>query len=118
MTLADSSSQRIGQILRNVRHSVGRGLGANHVERGEAEHRLSGRAPRPRHQRSARGLLALEQDGRAPHGILNLGQFVLLDYEAGHGVGSTKLQRQKDTADIYTFLLWQLGHPDFQPAKN
>jgi len=41
-----------------------------------------------------------------------------LDYEAGHGVGSTKLQRQKDTADIYTFLLWQLGHPDFQPAKN
>jgi prolyl oligopeptidase len=41
-----------------------------------------------------------------------------LDYEAGHGVGSTKLQRQKDTADIYTFLLWQLGHPDFQLANR
>jgi prolyl oligopeptidase len=41
-----------------------------------------------------------------------------LDYEAGHGMGSTKLQRQKETTDIYTFLLWQLGHPDFQPTKN
>jgi len=41
-----------------------------------------------------------------------------LDYEAGHGVGSTKLQRQKDTADIYTFLLWQLGHPAFQLANK
>ena len=41
-----------------------------------------------------------------------------LDYDAGHGVGSTKLQRQKDTTDIYTFLLWQMGQPDFQPAKK
>ena len=37
-----------------------------------------------------------------------------LDYEAGHGVGSTKLQRQRQTADYYAFLLWQTGHPEFQ----
>ena len=37
-----------------------------------------------------------------------------LDYEAGHGVGSTKEQRQKQVADYYAFLFWQLGHPAFQ----
>ncbi len=40
-----------------------------------------------------------------------------LDYESGHGIGDTKAQRQKQTADIYAFLLWQAGHPEFQPAK-
>ncbi|MCW5591943.1 MAG: S9 family peptidase, partial [Burkholderiales bacterium] len=40
-----------------------------------------------------------------------------LDYEAGHGIGATKAQRQRDTADMYAFLLWQTGHPDFQPRK-
>jgi prolyl oligopeptidase len=32
-----------------------------------------------------------------------------LDYDAGHGVGSTKAQQQAERADIYAFLLWQLG---------
>lgn len=40
-----------------------------------------------------------------------------LDYDAGHGVGATKSQRQRDTTDMYAFLLWQTGHPDFQPKK-
>jgi prolyl oligopeptidase len=40
-----------------------------------------------------------------------------LDYESGHGVGDTKAQRQRQTTDIYAFLLWQAGHPEFQPAK-
>ncbi len=40
-----------------------------------------------------------------------------LDYDAGHGIGATKAQRQRDTADMYAFLLWQTGHPDFQPKK-
>ena len=38
-----------------------------------------------------------------------------LDYEAGHGIGNTKAQRQRETADIYGFLLWQTGSPEFQP---
>lgn len=37
-----------------------------------------------------------------------------LDYDAGHGVGSTKLQRQQEVADIYAFLLWQMGAKGFQ----
>ncbi len=41
-----------------------------------------------------------------------------LDYEAGHGIGATKAQRQRDTADIYAFFLWQAGHPQFQPARK
>ena len=41
-----------------------------------------------------------------------------LDYESGHGIGDTKAQRQKQNADIYAFLLWQAGHPDFQPKKR
>jgi len=45
------------------------------------------------------------------------GKPVLLrvDYDAGHGIGSTKAQRQQDLADEWSFLLWQLGDPAFQP---
>jgi prolyl oligopeptidase len=38
-----------------------------------------------------------------------------VDYSAGHGIGSTKLQRQEQTADQWAFLLWQMGVPEFQP---
>ncbi len=38
-----------------------------------------------------------------------------LDYDAGHGVGSTRSQRNGELADIYSFLLWKFGDPDFQP---
>jgi prolyl oligopeptidase len=41
-----------------------------------------------------------------------------LDFDSGHGIGDTKTQRQRQTADIYSFLLWQLGHPAFQPAAK
>jgi prolyl oligopeptidase len=46
------------------------------------------------------------------------GKPVLLrvDYEAGHGFGSTKSQTQQLLADKWSFLLWQLGAPGFQPA--
>jgi prolyl oligopeptidase len=32
-----------------------------------------------------------------------------IDYEAGHGVGSTKTQRLRERADIFAFMLWQFG---------
>lgn len=32
-----------------------------------------------------------------------------VDYDAGHGIGSTKEQRFKQTADTWAFLLWQMG---------
>jgi prolyl oligopeptidase len=40
-----------------------------------------------------------------------------VDYEAGHGFGSTKTQNEDETADEWSFLLWQFGVPGFQPAK-
>ena len=38
-----------------------------------------------------------------------------LDYDAGHGVGSTRSQRNGELADVYSFLLWKFGEPGFQP---
>jgi prolyl oligopeptidase len=38
-----------------------------------------------------------------------------LDYEAGHGQGITQAQRLSQLGNIYSFLLWQAGHPEFQP---
>jgi prolyl oligopeptidase len=46
------------------------------------------------------------------------GKPVLLrvDYEAGHGWGSTKSQQELLNADKWSFLLWQFGVPEFQPT--
>jgi prolyl oligopeptidase len=45
------------------------------------------------------------------------GKPVLLrvDYDAGHGLGSTKSQRDEELADELAFLLWQFGVPGYQP---
>lgn len=32
-----------------------------------------------------------------------------LDLQVGHGIGSTATQRYALSADIYSFLLWQMG---------
>jgi prolyl oligopeptidase len=40
-----------------------------------------------------------------------------VDYQAGHGIGSTKAQRHAEQADVRAFLLWQMGDKDFQPRK-
>jgi prolyl oligopeptidase len=41
-----------------------------------------------------------------------------VDYDAGHGIGSTKSQSDELLADEYAFLLWQLGDPAFQPKSS
>ena len=40
----------------------------------------------------------------------NSGKPILLrvDYDAGHGIGSTRSQQDREAADTYAFLLWQL----------
>jgi prolyl oligopeptidase len=45
------------------------------------------------------------------------GKPVLLrvDSDSGHGHGTPRTQREEETADIYSFLLWQFGDPQFQP---
>lgn len=38
-----------------------------------------------------------------------------LDYESGHGFGSTASTRRAEQADWLAFVLWQTGHPAHQP---
>jgi len=40
-----------------------------------------------------------------------------LDYDAGHGVGATRNQRNAELADVYAFMLWQFGESGFSPTK-
>jgi prolyl oligopeptidase len=40
-----------------------------------------------------------------------------VDYDAGHGMGSTRAQHDLEFADEMSFLLWQFGDPDFQPQE-
>jgi prolyl oligopeptidase len=39
----------------------------------------------------------------------------LVDYEAGHGMGDSKTKAFESLSDMFSFALWQTGHPDFQP---
>ncbi|NJD86894.1 MAG: S9 family peptidase [Betaproteobacteria bacterium] len=40
-----------------------------------------------------------------------------VEWEGGHGRGSTRTQREEELADIYAFLLWQFGMPGFVPEE-
>jgi prolyl oligopeptidase len=40
-----------------------------------------------------------------------------IDYDAGHGMGSTEEQFESQMADYWSFTLWQVGDPQFQPAQ-
>jgi prolyl oligopeptidase len=46
------------------------------------------------------------------------GKPVLLrvDFQAGHGLGSTRAQRDEEYADFFAFILWQAGTAGFQPT--
>ena len=39
-----------------------------------------------------------------------------VDYDAGHGIGSTRAQQDREAADTYAFLLWQTGVKQYQPT--
>ena len=38
-----------------------------------------------------------------------------VEYDAGHGIGSTKSQRDAEFADDLAFLFWQLGVAGYAP---
>lgn len=57
----------------------------------------------------ANRLMHLSQSGRPV--------LMRLDYQLGHGGGSTRRQQQEQTVDIWSFMLWQMGLPDFQPKS-
>jgi prolyl oligopeptidase len=39
-----------------------------------------------------------------------------VDFDAGHGIGSTRAQQDREAADTYAFLLWQTGVKAYQPG--
>ncbi len=41
-----------------------------------------------------------------------------IDYDAGHGMGSNRSQREQQTADAWSFALWQMGDAAFQPVGS
>ena len=41
-----------------------------------------------------------------------------IDFDAGHGQGSTREQTDDQHADEYAFVLWRSGHPGFQPRRG
>ncbi len=41
-----------------------------------------------------------------------------VDFDAGHGIGSTRAQRDWETTDQLAFFYWQIGKPEYQPAKS
>ncbi|WP_310389492.1 prolyl oligopeptidase family serine peptidase [Roseateles sp.] len=40
-----------------------------------------------------------------------------VDFEGGHGMGSGLAQRLDETADVWSFFLWQFGDAAFQPKR-
>jgi prolyl oligopeptidase len=52
---------------------------------------------------------ALQKHSVSGHPVL-----LRVDFDAGHGMGLGKSQRSAELADIYAFLLWQLGWQQFQ----
>ncbi|GEN67683.1 prolyl oligopeptidase family serine peptidase [Chryseobacterium rhizosphaerae] len=41
-----------------------------------------------------------------------------IDFEGGHSGNVPVAQRYANLGDMFTFALWQLGHPDYQPKEN
>jgi prolyl oligopeptidase len=53
------------------------------------------------------------------HAATASGSPVLLrvDWGTGHGVGTTTGDQEEMLADAFSFLLWQMGMPEYQPGK-
>ncbi|MCY2687146.1 prolyl oligopeptidase family serine peptidase [Salinimicrobium sp. TH3] len=41
---------------------------------------------------------------------------LLTDFDSGHGIGDQKSKTFENFANMFSFSLWQSGHPKFQPA--
>jgi prolyl oligopeptidase len=57
--------------------------------------------------KTAARLLAASTSGRPV--------LVRLDWAAGHGIGDTKTQVLDERADLFSFLMWQMGMPGWAP---
>lgn len=41
-----------------------------------------------------------------------------VDFAGGQGIGSGRAQRISETADVWSFFLWQMGEAGFQPQRR
>jgi len=41
-----------------------------------------------------------------------------VEVEAGHGIGSTKTQRDEEFADVASFIFWRAGRPEWRPTAS
>ena len=73
------------------------------VSRRAADHR--------RHRSRASRLFTVAKMTARLQAATTSGKPILLrvDYDAGHGIGSTRAQQDREAADTYAFLLWQLA---------
>ena len=58
------------------------------------------------------GKMTAKLQAANPHGRPVL---LLVDFDAGHGIGSTKSQRDRELADEMAFFYWQIGKAGYQP---
>jgi len=61
----------------------------------------------------AKFIAALQADSSSGRPVL-----LRVDFDAGHGLGSSRTQREEQIADEWTFLLWQSGVSQFTPSIN
>lgn len=68
--------------------------------------------PRVAPWQGAKMAARLQGVARSDHPVL-----LRVDFQAGHGLGSTRSQNDALQADNYAFVLWRTGHPAFQPRQ-
>ena len=44
--------------------------------------------------------------------------FLRADFESGHDGSSDVMKVYKEWADIFSFVLWQTGHPEYQLKED
>jgi prolyl oligopeptidase len=59
--------------------------------------------------------LAARMQTANPDAVKSRPVILRVDFEGGHGMGSSVSQRLDETADVWSFFLWQFGDAAFQP---
>jgi len=63
------------------------------------------------------GKLAARLQAANPEGYKSKPVLLRVDFEGGHGMGSGVAQRLDETADVWSFFLWQFGDAGFTPKR-
>lgn len=63
------------------------------------------------------GKLAARLQTANPESYKSKPVLLRVDFDGGHGMGSGVAQRLDETADVWSFFLWQFGDAGFQPQR-